>query len=81
MVELSRFRWLCRRGMTELDVVMPLYLDSRYETASEVEKDSFKYLLDMKDPDLYALLLGQTTCHDNAVQNLVVTLRTIKSSQ
>ena len=81
MVELSRLRWLCRRGMKELDVVMSLYLDSRYERASEVEKDSFKYLLDMQDPDLYALLLGQTICPDNAVQNLVVTLRTIKSSQ
>jgi antitoxin CptB len=79
MSELSRLRWLCRRGMKELDVVMTLYLDARYEIASEVEKESFKHLLDMQDPDLYALLLGQEISPNNDIQSLVVTLRTLKS--
>ncbi|MFT5598525.1 MAG: antitoxin CptB [Urechidicola sp.] len=79
MAELSRLRWLCRRGMKELDVVMTQYLDARYVMASETEKESFKHLLDMQDPDLYALLLGQTTCPDNNIQSLIVTLRTLKS--
>jgi antitoxin CptB len=65
--------------MKELDVVMTHYLDARYVMASEAEKDSFKHLLNMQDPDLYALLLGQTISPDNAVQSLVVTLRTLKS--
>lgn len=78
MSELSRLRWLCRRGMKELDVVMAQYLDDCYEVASEVEKESFKQLLDMQDPDLYALLLGQTICPNNDIQSLVVTLRTLK---
>ncbi|MFT4650943.1 MAG: antitoxin CptB [Flavobacteriales bacterium] len=81
MSELSRLRWLCRRGMKELDVVMTQYLDERYEIASELEKESFKHLLDMQDPDLYALLLGQQTCPNNDVQRLVVTLRTLKSTR
>ena len=81
MSEFSRLRWLCRRGMKELDVVMSSYLDTRYEEAAEVEKESFKQLLDMQDPDLYALLLGQQTCPNNDIQNLVVTLRTLKSSR
>ena len=79
MSELSRLRWLCRRGMKELDVVMTQYLDARYEIASEVEKESFKHLLDMQDPDLYALLLGQEICPNNDIQSLVVTLRTLKN--
>jgi antitoxin CptB len=79
MSELSRLRWLCRRGMKELDVVMTRYLDARYEMASEVEKESFKHLLDMQDPDLYALLLGQEISPNNDIQSLVVTLRALKS--
>ena len=79
MSELSRLRWLCRRGMKELDVVMTQYLDARYEIASEVEKESFKHLLDMQDPDLYALLLGQEICPNNDIQSLLVTLRTLKN--
>jgi antitoxin CptB len=66
--------------MKELDIVMTQYLDDCYEIASELEKESFKYLLDMQDPDLYALLLGQQTCPDNDVQRLLVTLRTLKSA-
>jgi antitoxin CptB len=81
MSELSRLRWLCRRGMKELDVVMSQYLDARYEAASELEKQSFKYLLDMQDPDLYALLLGQEICPNNDIQSLVITLRTLKNRQ
>ena len=79
MSELSRLRWLCRRGMKELDVVMSQYLEDRYETASEQEQESFKHLLDMQDPDLYALLLGQDICPNNDIQSLVVSLRTLKS--
>ncbi|MFT5550457.1 MAG: antitoxin CptB [Candidatus Azotimanducaceae bacterium] len=79
MSELSRLRWLCRRGMKELDVVMTQYLEVRYEGASEVEKKSFKHLLDMQDPDLYALLLGQNVCPDNDIQNLIVALRSLNS--
>jgi antitoxin CptB len=30
MTELSRLRWLCRRGMKELDVVMSRYLEQHY---------------------------------------------------
>jgi antitoxin CptB len=81
MSELSRLRWLCRRGMKELDVVMSQYLDARYEAASELEKQSFKYLLDMQDPDLYALLLGQEIFPNNDIQSLVITLRTLKNRQ
>lgn len=81
MSEQSRLRWLCRRGMKELDVVMTQYLETQYTDSSQVEKDSFKSLLDMQDPDLYALLLGQETCPDNNIQSLVDSLRNQSRSQ
>ena len=64
MAELSRLRWLCRRGMKELDVVMTRYLEQHYASASSTEQGYFKALLDMSDPDLYDLLLGRSTTPD-----------------
>ena len=46
--------------MKELDLVMTGYLDNHYELASADEQALFKTLLDMSDPDLYALLLGRS---------------------
>ena len=75
MSEQSRLRWLCRRGMKELDVVMSGYLESHYELASEAEKNAFKTLLEMHDPDLYALLLRRQSCPDQAIEKVVTSIR------
>jgi len=47
MSEMSRLRWLCRRGMKELDVVMQRYLENSYETATAAEQERFRELLQM----------------------------------
>ncbi len=75
MSELSRLRWLCRRGMKELDVVMTRYLDNFYTTADQVDQRSFRTLLDMPDPDLFALLVGRETSNDNDLTTLITVLR------
>ena len=75
MSELSRLRWLCRRGMKELDVVMTGYLEQYYATASTQEQAYFKSLLEMPDPDLYGLLLGRGTIDDPGLERFVAFLR------
>lgn len=79
MSEESRLRWLCRRGMKELDVVMTSYLESHYATASEAEKSGFKELLEMPDPDLYALILGKVTSSNQAIDELARSIRSMTS--
>ena len=64
MSEMSRLRWLCRRGMKELDVVLTRYLDHCYESASPGDQAKFLALLEMQDPDLYNLLLGRDKTTD-----------------
>ena len=59
MSEISRLRWLCRRGMKELDLVMTRYLENYYEKVSTEEQAEFRQLLELQDPDLYALILGR----------------------
>lgn len=75
MCEEPRLRWLCRRGMKELDLVMTSYLDSQYARASEAEKNGFKILLEMPDPALYALLLGRQTSPDRSIEKVVQCIR------
>ena len=75
MSEISRLRWLCRRGMKELDVVMSRYLDQYYESASSAERDLFKALLEMPDTDLYRLLLGRDESQDPDLERFLRFLR------
>lgn len=81
MSELSRLRWLCRRGMKELDVVLNAYLDRRYDTASDDERRQFSRLLEMADPELYRLLLGREQAEDAATRRLVEILKEVSAPQ
>ena len=76
MSELSRLRWLCRRGMKELDVVLSRYLERTFSNAGEQEQQIFRELLEMPDPDLYSLLVGRTKSPDKAVNDLLCKLKT-----
>lgn len=77
MSEISHLRWLCRRGMKELDLVLTGYLDKQYTDADEQSQQAFKTLLEMPDPDLFALLVGRSTAADKSIDKLIDTLKTI----
>ncbi|MDC1288062.1 succinate dehydrogenase assembly factor 2 [Gammaproteobacteria bacterium] len=72
---MTRLRWLCRRGMKELDVVLTRYLEQGYLSASEAEQAQFRALLEMSDPDLYNLLLGRDATSDPERTRLLQELR------
>ena len=72
---MSRLRWLCRRGMKELDVVLVRYLDNSYESATTLEQYQFRELLQMPDPDLYNLLLGREVTDDPDLMRFLRQLR------
>ena len=72
---MSRLRWLCRRGMKELDEVLVRYLDNIYESATTLEQNQFRELLQMPDPDLYNLLLGRDITDDPGLARFVRQLR------
>ena len=68
---MSELRWRCRRGMKEIDVLLESYLDNRYPDAGEPEQLAFRKLLDMQDPDLYRILIGQDVCEDSRIDSLL----------
>lgn len=55
MSELSRLKWRCRRGMKELDELFTRYLEQRYPQADAAEQAAFRSVLEMDDPDIYAI--------------------------
>ena len=75
MSELSRLRWLCRRGMKELDLVLTGYLEKHYPAASASEQAGFRRLLEMQDPELYNLILGKQSTEDSALAEIVRIIR------
>jgi antitoxin CptB len=56
---LSRLRWLCRRGMLELDAWLTLFLEMRYSALSSQLQTDFVRLLDQDDMTLFDWLTGE----------------------
>ena len=59
--KMSRLRWQCRRGMRELDELLLGYLEQRYEHAPEGDKEAFRSLLELPDPELMGYMLQKET--------------------
>lgn len=56
---LKRLRWRCRRGTRELDSLFGWWLESRYPTADEAQRQAFDELLEAQDPDLWDWTVGR----------------------
>ena len=75
MSKTSRLRWLCRRGMKELDLLLINYLENIYPSAEPSEQQAFESLLEMADPDLYTLVTGKTHTKDPQMARVAEVLR------
>lgn len=71
----KRIRWLCRRGMKELDIMLGRYLDSGYPQAPEAERAAFRNLLEVDDPTLWDWLGGSHPVDDPQFEAIVARLR------
>lgn len=52
----GRLRWLCRRGMLELDAWLQPFLERRYPELDAQARADFERLLDLEDFQLYDFL-------------------------
>lgn len=77
MSERARLRWLCRRGTRELDLLLTRYLDELWPGESDEARAAFDRLLDLQDPDLYALLTGRGETVDPEMSRVVERIRTL----
>ena len=70
MIE-AKLRWQCRRGMRELDELLVNYLDETFKKSTNSEKQAFRDLLELSDPELVQLLLKSYTSHCESI-NLII---------
>ena len=52
--EINRMRWAARRGMLELDLVLEPFVNARYATLDEADRERFQRLMICEDQDLFA---------------------------
>ncbi len=71
----ARLRWLCRRGMRELDLVLERYLAEVYASAPPAEQADFERLAALQDDTLWHYLSGDSLPEDAALAELVAKLR------
>ena len=76
----ARLRWLCRRGMKELDVLLERYLETGYPAAPPGARAAFARLLEYQDPELYALVSGRVVTDDPELADVVERIRAGASS-
>ena len=75
MADEARLRWLCRRGMKELDLLVTSYFEHHYPNSSKAEQQAFKSILEMPDPELNDLILGRNQSNDEDIARVISNLR------
>ncbi|MCK5819163.1 MAG: succinate dehydrogenase assembly factor 2 [Psychromonas sp.] len=79
-VNKSRVLWACRRGMLELDVLLMPFVNGAFDDLSQEDKLIFQRLLTHEDPDLFSWFMGNKTCPDAALAELIdVILKRVKA--
>ncbi len=65
------YRWQCRRGMLELDLLLNNFVDKKVETLTTQQKRSFELLLSYPDQTLLDLLLGNSVSSDPLISTII----------
>lgn len=71
----NRLRWLCRRGMKELDLVLNRFYVNDYDSLSGDEQAIFREFLDAEDPEIYSWIMGRSTPENDKLMLIVNRLR------
>jgi len=70
------YRWQCRRGMLELDLLLNNFVDKKINDLTHRQKQSFELLLSYPDQTLLDLLMGNSVSSDALIATLVQQIRT-----
>ncbi|MBP3194117.1 MAG: succinate dehydrogenase assembly factor 2 [Cardiobacteriaceae bacterium] len=77
-MEDKRIKWLCRRGMKELDLLMETYFANNFPKQSDKRQQAFLKLLEYQDPTIVDLLFKRIKDEDEEINNLISELLEIK---
>ena len=66
-----RVRWVCRRGMKEVEEVLLPFFEAEYAQMTVDEQTQFADLLECSDPDLFTWLIQHATPEANTHRAMV----------
>ncbi len=65
------YRWQCRRGMLELDLLLNNFVDKGVKSLTAEQQRTFELLLSYPDQTLLDLLLGNSVSSDISITAIV----------
>ncbi len=74
-VELNRCYWRSRRGLLELDLLLPPFVSGRFETLSAAQRAALHRLLDCDDQDILRWMQRRAEPDDAGVGEVVGLIR------
>jgi antitoxin CptB len=75
MSELDRIRWRCRRGLLELDLILTQFLDQRFDSLTEHQKEQFAQLINNSDNDLWDLISNRQSSKNHDLREIIQLLQ------
>ena len=75
VLEETRLRWQCRRGMLELDLMLEAFVENCYADLPDKSKRAFHQLLKCQDQFLLDYLMGQDVPTDKDVADVAQQVR------
>ena len=69
--DVRRTVWRSRRGLLELDLLLPPFARARYRELDEHQRATYRALLDCEDTDIWAWLQRRSTPDDPELAQLV----------
>lgn len=55
--EINRMLWRCRRGLLELDLILPEFIKRHFKSLSDAQLEAFDELLNHTDNDLWDMII------------------------
>jgi len=74
-IDRNRLRWLCRRGMGELDRLLRPFVDDALDDLPVEQQRALAEVLELSDPELFALISGRKEAQDATVAAVVAAIR------
>ncbi len=75
MTDRNRIRWLCRRGMKELDLVITRFFENDYDSLTEQDQMAFHEFLNLEDPVIYSWILGRSRPENENYDSIIKKLQ------
>lgn len=70
-----RIRWLTRRGLLELDIILGRFMTHAFDQLSNEELAGFVALMDLPDPEILALINQSEGCTDSEFESVLAKIR------